>query len=261
MKRCRSFARRRAGHWRSIRPCPKGTADPRRRCGDGLRLARSRAASAHGRQPAGPYRNAVCSCAGLPAADWHVPTEAVHHQTLGLQTIRSTSRLEENEPVCLRARRRDPQTVDELRQILELDKTCSRSRPHFMMGVNLALMDNSTKRRAGRTRRTRIAPWFPPVVGTAQAAMLKRAGEHGPRERAHRAASAHDSDGYGDPIGTGDAFICCAEKSTPRRIGPRRRSNSASLGGLFFLDAPATALQSSPRWPRLAKMMNLRTVN
>ena len=64
------------------------------------------------------------------------------------------------------------------------------------------------------------------------------------------------ADGYADPIGVAmfhllsgelDAAADWAEKAIEQR----------QTAVLFFLHAHATALRSTPRWPQLARMMNL----
>jgi hypothetical protein len=138
-----------------------------------------------------------------------------------------------------------------LRQILELDKTFWF--PYFMLGVNLALDGQVEEASRLAEQGYRIAPWFKPIVGL-QAAMLKRAGE---KDRANELIEQlRPKDGYGDPIGPAIFHLLCGEMDATADWA-EKAIEQRQLAVLFFLNAHATALQSSPRWPRLAKMMNL----
>jgi serine/threonine-protein kinase len=177
--------------------------------------------------------------------------EAVHHQTLGLNEDPLNLAARGERAVCLRAASRSAEGNDELRQILELDKTFWF--PYFMLGVNLALDGQVEEASRLAEQGYRIAPWFKPIVGL-QAAMLKRAGE---KDRANELIEQlRPKDGYGDPIGPAIFHLLCGEMDATADWA-EKAIEQRQLAVLFFLNAHATALQSSPRWPRLAKMMNL----
>jgi len=178
--------------------------------------------------------------------------EAVHHQTLGLNEDPLNLAARGERAVCLRAASRSAEGNDELRQILELDKTFWF--PYFMLGVNLALDGQFEEASRLAEEGYRIAPWFKPIVGL-QAAMLKRAGE---MDRANGLIEQlRPKDGYGDPIGPAIFHLLCGELDATADWA-EKAVEQRQLAVLFFLNAHATALRSSPRWPKLAKMMNLQ---
>jgi len=177
--------------------------------------------------------------------------EAVHHYTLVLNEDPLNLAARAERAVCLRAALRYTEGNDELRQVLDLDETFWF--PYFMLGVNLALDGQFEEAFSMAEEAYRVAPWFKPIVGF-QAAMLKRAGE---MDRAEKLIEQLRPKGeYGDPIGPAIFHLLCGEMDatadwTEKAIEQRQPAV------LFFVNAHATALRSSARWPALARMMNL----
>jgi serine/threonine-protein kinase len=184
-----------------------------------------------------------------------VPTgraeEAVHHHTLALSEdpLNLAARVER--AIALRAASRRAEADDELRAVMELDKTYWF--PHFMLGVNLALDGRPEEAFAISRDAHELAPWFKPIVGF-HAAMLRRIGQ---TERAEELIQPLLSkDEYVDPLGLAIFNLVCGDLDrtadwVERAIEQRQPAI------LFFLNGHATALRSSPRWPKLARMMNL----
>jgi TolB-like protein len=177
--------------------------------------------------------------------------EAVQHYTLGLNEDPLNLAARAERAVCLRAASRYTEGNDELRQILALDETFWF--PYFILGVNLALDGRFEEAFSLAEQAYRVAPWFKPIVGF-QAAMLKRAGK---MDRAEQLIEQLRPTGeYSDPIGPAIFHLLCGEMEatadwTEKAIDQRMPAV------LVFLHGHATALRSSPRWPALARMMNL----
>ena len=154
--------------------------------------------------------------------------------------------------LCLRAAGRLQDGDTELRRIMQIDETFWF--PHFVLGVNRALDGHVEEAVAISERAIQLAPWFKPIVAL-RAAMLRRIGQ---AEVAERMCAEHlrPGDHYGDPIGPAMFHLLNGEMDdvadwTQKAIEQRQ------VAVLFFLNAHATALRSTRRWPALAKMMNL----
>ena len=154
--------------------------------------------------------------------------------------------------VCLRAAGWRAECDDELRRIMKSDETFWF--PYFVLGVNRALDGHLEEAVAISERAFQVAPWFTPIVGL-RAAMLRRIGQ---TEAADRMYAEHlrPADRYADPIGSAMFHLLSGELEaavdwTVKAIEQRQTAV------LFFLNAHATELRSTPRWPALAKMMNL----
>jgi eukaryotic-like serine/threonine-protein kinase len=178
--------------------------------------------------------------------------EAVEQYRLGLSEDPLDLQFRTELAVCLRAAGRLAESDEELRAIMQIDETFWF--PHFVLGVNRALDGHVEEAVAISERAFQLAPWFTPIVGF-RAAMLRRTGQAEAAERLY-ADHLRPADKYADPIGAAmfhlvsgelDAAADWAEKAIERR----------QTAVLFFLNAHATALRSTPRWPALAKMMNL----
>ena len=177
--------------------------------------------------------------------------EAVHHMTLALNQDPLNLNLRASRAVCLRAAARFEEGNDELRRILELDEAFPFA--NFVLGVNLALDGRFDEAFRLAEHAYQVAPWFKPIVGL-RAAMLKRAGETSRAEELMQ--QLLPKDGYSDPIGPAIFHLLCGEMdATADWIEKAIEQRQSAV--LFFLSAHATALRSSPRWPALARLMNL----
>jgi tetratricopeptide (TPR) repeat protein len=153
--------------------------------------------------------------------------------------------------ICLRAAGRLEDCDEELRRVMQVDE--SFWFPHFVLGVNRALDGHLEEAISISERAFRLAPWFKPIVGL-RAAILKRTG-HAAEADALREEHLPD-DRYIDPIGPAIFHLLSGDLDrtadwTQKAIEQRQ------IAVLFFLNGHATALRSTPRWPALAKMMNL----
>jgi len=177
--------------------------------------------------------------------------EAVRHMTLALNDDPLNLAVRGERAVCLRAAARFAEANDELRKILELDETFPF--PPFMLGVNLALDGRTDDAFAMSERAYRVAPWFKPAVGF-RAAMLKRAGETTRAEVLLQQLLS--TDGYSDPMGPAIFHLLCGDMdATADWVEKAIEQRQSAV--LLFVNAHATALKSSPRWPALARMMHL----
>jgi tetratricopeptide (TPR) repeat protein len=153
--------------------------------------------------------------------------------------------------VSLRAAGRKADGDDELRHVLELDATFWF--PYFMLAVNHALDGNFEDALMRAEQGYRAAPWFTPVAG-ALAALLERSGETSRAEALRRTLWPEKGDG--DPIAPAIYHLLRGDLEsvadwTEKAIELRQPAV------LFFVNGHATALRSSPRWPALARLMNL----
>jgi tetratricopeptide (TPR) repeat protein len=177
--------------------------------------------------------------------------DAVRHMTLALNEDPLNLGARGERAVCLRAAGRIEEGDAELREVLELEK--SFPFPYFMLGVNMALAGRFDEASVLAERAYALAPWFKAIVGL-RAAMLVRAGE------AARAAETLEQlrpqDGYVDPIGPAVYHLLSGDlEATADWIEKAIEQRQPAV--FFFLNAHATALRSSPRWPALARMINL----
>jgi serine/threonine-protein kinase len=175
--------------------------------------------------------------------------------------VRHYQRSAENDPlnfqarselaVCLRAAGRFEDADHELRRLIAIDPDLWF--PYFVLGVNLAISGQWEESANLCERAYQLAPWFKPTVGF-RAALLKRAGQDSEAQRLFDTLTTADR--YSDPTGPAVYYLVLgdldgtadwAEKSIEER----------QPAVFFFLHAHAAALKSTPRWPRLAKMMNL----
>ena len=153
--------------------------------------------------------------------------------------------------VCLRAAGRPEDADHELRQLIAINSDFWF--PYFVLGVNLAISGQWEESAHLCERACQMAPWFKPNVGF-RAALLKRAGKNAESQRLlDTLESANTYDDWIGPsmyylvLGDLDRTADWAEKAIEQR----------HPAVFFFLHAHAAALKSTPRWPRLAKMMNL----
>ena len=177
--------------------------------------------------------------------------EGVEHHDIALKGDPLNLAAREERAVCLLAAGRHADAEDELRRSLELDET--RWFPYFVLSQAHALDGRVDDALPLAEEAHRLAPWFLPAVGLL-AALLERAGD---TDRAETLALKLRPDhGYGDAIGPAmyrllrgdlDATADWAEKAIEER----------HPAVFFFLNVTATALRSTPRWPALARLMNL----
>jgi TolB-like protein len=154
--------------------------------------------------------------------------------------------------LCLRAAGQLEAGDVELRRIMQIDETFWF--PHFVLGVNRALDGHVEEAVAISERAVQLAPWFKPIIGL-RAAMLRRTGHV---EEAERLWAQHlrPGDQYEDPIGPA-MFHLLNDEMDEVADWTQKAIEQRQVAVLFFLNAHATALRSTPRWPALAKMMNL----
>ncbi len=212
-----------------------------------------RLAMAHGAVPSRVHRYYAHYCL-LPTGR---AAEAVQYYDVGLSEDPLNLQFRAELALCLRAAGRLEDGDEELRRIMRIDE--SFWFPHFVLGVNRALDGHLDEAVAISERAFELAPWFKPIVGF-RAAMLRRIGHFEAanqlRERAPgagRSICAIPSDQR--------CFICSVASWMKRRTGSETAIEQRQVAILFFLNAHATALRSTPRWPALAKMMNLSGVS
>jgi eukaryotic-like serine/threonine-protein kinase len=205
-------------------------------------------AMGHGAVPSRVHRYYAHYCL-LPTGR---ASEAVRHYRFGLSEDPLNLQFRCELAVCLRAAGRLAESDDELRRILQIDATFWF--PYFILGVNRVLDGYIDEAVALSERAFQLAPWFRPIVGF-RAAMLRRTGQV---EAADQISAEHlrPSDRYADPVGSAMFHLVSGELDaaadwTATAIEQRQ------IAVLFFVHAHATALRSTPRWPALARMMNL----
>src|SRR5688572_5235444 len=178
--------------------------------------------------------------------------EAVQYYEVGLSEDPLNLQFRAELALCLRAAGRLEDGDEELRRIMRIDE--SFWFPYFVLGVNRALDGHLVEAVAISERAFQLAPWFKPIVGF-RAAMLRRIGRV---EVANQLRGEHlgPEDRYRDPVGPAMFHLLSGELDEAADwIQTAIEQRQVAI--LFFLNAHATALRSTPRWPALAKMMNL----
>ena len=178
--------------------------------------------------------------------------EAVEQYRLGLREDPLNLQFRIELAVCLRAAGRLAESDEELRGIMRIDETFWF--PYFVLGVNRALDGHVEEAVAISERAFQLAPWFTPIVGF-RAAMLRRTGQAEAAERLY-VDHLRPADRYADPIGVAMFHLVSGELDAAADWTETAIEQRA-VAVLFFLHAHATALRSTPRWPRLARLMNL----
>jgi TolB-like protein len=181
--------------------------------------------------------------------------QAVQHYDVGLREDPLNLQFRAEQALCLRAAGRLADGDEALRSILRIDERFWF--PHFVLGVNRALDGHLEEAVAISERAFHLAPWFKPIVGF-RAAMLRRLGHH---EAANELLDEHlqPDDRSRDPVGPAMFHLLSGELDKAADwIQTAIEQRQVAI--LFFLNAHATALRATPRWPALAKMMNLSPV-
>lgn len=180
--------------------------------------------------------------------------EAAEHYTLGLNQDPLNLMARAERAVCLRSASRPAEGDDELRQLLELDDTFFF--PYFMLGVNLAADGRVDEARRLAERGYTTAPWFKPMVGLLSALLMR----NGETDRAEMLLRQHLSPehGYVDPIGPAIFHLLSGDVDRTANW-VEKAIEERQFAVFFFLRSHAQVLRASPRWPRLAKMMNLES--
>jgi serine/threonine-protein kinase len=177
--------------------------------------------------------------------------EAVQQYRVGLSEDPLDLQFRTELAVCLRAAGRLQDGDEELRRIMQIDHTYWFT--HFVLGVNRALDGHLDEAVAISERAFQLAPWFKPIVGL-RAAILKRTGY---AAEADALRNEHLSDDrYIDPIGPAIFHLVSGDLERTADWA-QKAIEQRQIAVLFFLNAHATALRSTSRWPTLAKMMNL----
>jgi eukaryotic-like serine/threonine-protein kinase len=207
-----------------------------------------RLAMSHGAVPSRVHRYYAHYCL-LPTGRGQ---EAVEHYRLGLSEDPLNLQFRTELAICLRAAGRLVEADDELRRIMQIDATFWF--PYFILGVNRALDGYLEEAVAISEQAFQLAPWFKPIAGF-RAAMLRRTGQAEAAERLY-ADHLRPADRYADPIGVAMFHLVSGELDAAADWTETAIEQRA-VAVLFFLHAHAIALRSTPRWPRLARMMNL----
>ena len=177
--------------------------------------------------------------------------EGIEHHDIALKEDPLNLVARSERALCLFMAGRLADYEDELRRILELDETFWF--PYFSLSQFHAVAGRFDEGLRWAEQAVRAAPWFLPAVGVL-AALLKRLGD---TDRADTLAlRLRSDDGYIDPIGPAMYHFLLGDLDatadwTAKAIDQRHPAV------FFFLHVTASALRSSPRWPALAKMMNL----
>jgi tetratricopeptide (TPR) repeat protein len=177
--------------------------------------------------------------------------DAIRHHEINFHhdPLNFTARSER--AICLRAASRIDEANDELRRVLAIDETFWF--PYFILGVNLILDGRFEEAIELSEKAFRLVPWFQPVIAL-RAVVLARTGDATGAEALR--AQMNATDRYLDPIGQAMFHLLSGDLDgtadwTERAIDERQPAV------LFFLNSHAWALRSTPRWPAIARRMNL----
>jgi serine/threonine protein kinase/tetratricopeptide (TPR) repeat protein len=177
--------------------------------------------------------------------------EGVAHHDLALAEDPLNLVARSERALCLFLADRPADYESELHQILELDETFWF--PYFSLSQFHAVQGRFEEGLRWAERAYRVAPWFLPIVGVL-AALLERLGE---TDRAEALARQLRPDsGYIDPIGPAIYFLL-REDLEATADWTEKAIDQRHPAVFFFLHVTAPALRSSPRWPALARMLNL----
>ena len=177
--------------------------------------------------------------------------EGIEHHDIALKEDPLNLVARSERALCLFMDDRPADAEGELRHILERDETFWF--PYFSLSQFHAVAGRLDEGLRWAEQAYRAAPWFLPGVGVL-AALLKRLGDTGRADIL--ALKLRPDDGYVDPIGPAIYHLLSGDLDatadwTEKAIDQRHPAV------FFFLHVTAKALRSSPRWPALARMMNL----
>ena len=153
--------------------------------------------------------------------------------------------------ICYRAAGRSADALTELHKVHQLDESFWPA--YFLLGIVHASLGNITEAAAFGEKAHSLAPWATANIG-AFAAMLKLAGNVSRSEALLQKLLPGDA--YGAPLGLAHYHLYCGELDkaidwTQKSIEQRHPAV------LFFLNVHMQTFRSSPRWPGLARVLNL----
>jgi tetratricopeptide (TPR) repeat protein len=148
----------------------------------------------------------------------------------------------------------DNRAIEEAHKILEIDK--NRWNVHLALGRIYAFRGNLTEALAAAEKAYQLASWNVRVIAIF-AAVLIRSGDHARAGALAEKLNAAAGDVYGTPMALAVFHAMCGETDAAADWFAKaiEQRDPAVVG---YLRTPLMkALQSSPRWPALAKLMNL----
>jgi len=151
----------------------------------------------------------------------------------------------------LRAAGRPADALSELHKVHQLDENFWP--PYFLLGIVHASQGNIAEAAPYAEKAYSLAPWMTVIIGL-HAAMLKRTGNVNRSEELLQKLLPGEA--YAAPLGLAHFYLYCGELDkaidwSEKAIGQRQPAV------LFFLNVHVQQLQSSPRWPRVARLLNL----
>jgi tetratricopeptide (TPR) repeat protein len=152
---------------------------------------------------------------------------------------------------CLRAAGRNADSVRTLHQGLELDENFWFV--HFILGLDHLLEGRLAEAMRFARRAHDLAPWSLSAIGL-MAAACARTGDAARADALQ--AKLQPGDAYGAPVALATFYLVCGDMDqvahwTVRAIEQRHPAV------MFLIQSHAPALRAHPRWPALARMMNL----
>ena len=153
---------------------------------------------------------------------------------------------------ALMAAGRDADAASECRRVLELDQNYRLG--HFCLSLAYAQLGKIEEALAHGDKAYSMAPWALASAGYV-AGLLKRTGD------THRAQamleSLGDGEAFGAPFGFVYYHLICSEIEQAADWAEKAMEQREPWVIFLLLLPHAKALRQSPRWPALAKMMNL----
>jgi tetratricopeptide (TPR) repeat protein len=157
--------------------------------------------------------------------------------------------------VCLAAVGRDAEAEEHLRQVIDLDKTdyggwCGSAELHVARGRFAEALPFAEKAYS-------LAPWCMPAVGV-YAGVLARTGS--PDRASELIQKLGAADAYGASTALALYRLCLGEIDAAADWFGKAIEERFCLTCVFLQGAVGEPLRASPRWPKLAAMMNLPAV-
>jgi len=153
--------------------------------------------------------------------------------------------------VALRAAGRGADALNEFHKVLQLDENFWPA--HFLLGILNASLGNIEEAAASAEKAYSLAPWMTVNIGSL-AAMLKRTGELGRSEELLQKLLPGEA--YGAPLGLAHYYLYCGEPEQAIHWS-EKAIQQRQPAVLFFLNVHLQFFRSNPRWPRLARLLNL----